>query len=253
MARPGCDQAVMVAYGSVSPFPQLILDALESQHSQELRKERILTEMYKTGRLGGLYFGKTSRSKENPIKMYINSCLYRHRITFDADLVDDCYQEAFMHLWAMSPAKVCDLFDTSPKKLQATTLMIISLKCFAIDPRYSNPRHSLIQGILFASSFSGAMWIDSSEEFMEMEGSVYEGDWNSKKILTDEPDLCHFTEEYGFSPEDILEVMTAEQREIFYSILGKQPRGKQSTARKQAREQLHQDINQLKSVIHAKG
>ncbi len=220
----------------------------------EVRKRKLLTELYKTGCLDGDSFGR-DRLK-NPIKTYIAGCMYRQHITNSPELVEDCYNETFTHLQAMDAAKVCDLYDTAPAKLFATALRIVSLKCFAIDPRYNNPRHSLIQSVMFASSVGIG---GHSIEHCDNQNIVLLEQYSNYNLLHDEKKthmnvlqardtVEDFELVYGMPIEQILESLTEDEVTTFYEMAGTQPRGKTSGVKKAKREAL---VERLKQILGA--
>ncbi len=216
----------------------------------EKRKADIITSFYLTGRLDGLYFGRSSKAKGNPVKHYIKSCMYKNRIQ-DDDLINDCYNEMFFHLQNMSAIKFLSIYDESPNKLIATSLRIIALKCFAIDPRYNNPNHSLVQSILFASSDGVNVSIDHTEEFKDLtdcHGAAINNNSNAiLKSQLDEPE--DFTKFYGFTVEDVLARLTKGEQAAFYDVIGKQPRGKTPAAKKVSRDILFERLKQIKTEL----
>lgn len=218
-------------------------------------KERVLDDLYRTGRIEGKYFGKVSKNTINPVRAYIEACLWRCRLPFDADLVDDCYNEGFLHLAKIEAAEFVAMYSESPGKVIATLLKIIRLKCFAVDPRYGNPKHSLVQGILFTSSFNGAAEIKSSDEYdIDNTPESNFGQFVNEHYYTpiqndEEPD--EFEQKFGFSIETILERLTTRERRTFYAMLGKQPRGKASAIKLSERARLSLKLLRIKAELEA--
>lgn len=219
------------------------------------RRDKILTEFYETGRIDGLYFGKSARKTNNvtnPVKTYIKQQLTRNNIKDDS-LIDDVYNELFVELYKKEAAEICAIYDEAPSKLIATALRIIVLKNFTIDPRYGNPNHSFIQRTMFGSIEGGAVSLNSDEEFSFTQGFNVEYD-NPKAIkevtLVDkslEPE--NFCKRYGFNIEELLDRLSPEDLQAFYGILGKQPRGKSSDAKKVSREALFNRIRDIKEAL----
>jgi len=223
-------------------------------HNVYVQKERIISDLYITGRINGLYFGKSSKNTINPVKQYIENCLYKTRINFDADLVDDCYNEGFAHLQKIEPLKFMEMFYESPSKVIATLLTIIRLKCFAVDPRHGNPKHSLVQGILFASSYCGSAQIRSGDEydiddhFEEQAGRQDADNFHAPITQDDEPD--GFETQYGFTIEDILDRLTKRERKTFYEMIDKKQRGRLSADKIRSRTTLCVKLMALRKELN---
>lgn len=219
----------------------------------ETRKSAILSSFYKTGRIDGLYFGRSSKSKRNHVKEYIKSCLYKCRIN-DMTLIDDCYNEMFLELTKKNAATICAIYDEAPAKLLATALRIIALKCFAKDPRYNNPNHSLVQKTIFASITSGASTVDHTEEYKERnifgDNCSYENQTTeSKTILHSNDEAEEFVRQYGFSPEQIVERLPYYYQLCFYDAIGKQPRGKTPADVTKDREELAKLVVKIREEL----
>lgn len=226
----------------------------------EDKKNDILVSLYTTGRLHGLYFGRKSKSKSNPIKQYIKSCMYKHRLNEDSDLIEDVYNEAFALVCKKSASEICGAFDINPSNVLAMVLRTISLKCFAIDPRYGNPHHSFVQTVMHTSSHSpNTLPVDSSEEFLqETDNYVNPGCWEPMTTNTilvhdvNNPDDSDFTDDYGFTVEEILQHLTPEETETFYGMKPfRQPRGITPKHVEEARKLLVEKILLIKTKLSA--
>lgn len=231
-----------------------------STQEQEKRKDVILTDLYKTGRLDGFYFGRDSKSKKNPIKHYIKSCMFKQRIDPDESLIEDCYNEMFENLCKKPAYKICEIYDESPKKLIATALKIIALKCFAIDPRYNNPRHSFIQSTFHNSAKSenavNIFDVDTLKDNQVEDNRAYNNKNGKDKrsydqsLLKDKShDPSDFFNAYGFEIEDLIERLNPQQRADFYECIGKQKRGKVSAPVQAKRDELFEIIKELKNKM----
>lgn len=216
------------------------------------RRDMILTEFYSTGRIDGLYFGKSCRKTSNPtnpVKAYIKQQLTRNNIK-DNTLIDDVYNELFVELYKKEASEICAMYDEAPAKVIATALRIIVLKFFTIDPRYGNPNHSFIRKTMFASIEDGAATVNHFEEHIDLIDQETDLDKIKKITLADtslEPE--NFCKRFGFDIEEMLERLTPTDLEAFYSILGKQPRGKTSDAKKVSKEALFNRIRDVKERL----
>lgn len=234
-----CGGAI-VNYGSTSNYPEQIINISNNQdkiyklkklaYKLEKRKTDILTSFYITGRIDGLYFGRKSKSKRNHVKEYIKGCLYKNRIN-DMSLIEDCYNTAFLELYKKPAQQIVTMYEETPAKLLATTLRIIALKCFAVDPRYNNPNHSLVQAILFGSICAGAVSIDRTEEYKDVleNKPVFDdrpSEGNNVMILRQDDEPNDFVNKYGFDVEAIVERLTPDEQAAFYDVIGKKPKGR---------------------------
>lgn len=228
--------------------------------TNETRKSQLITELYNTGCFKGLYFGKAVT--KNPIKAYINSCLYKQRMTNSPELLDDCYNECFVHLQSMKPDKFCALYDEAPAKVIAYALRIISLKCFAEDPRYQNPKHSLIQSLRFASASIGTSTgyicpCDVNETDLDLAtyncmgtGGLGANAYNRPHTATShDHDPDEFEQTYGFTLESLISKLDDAERVTFYNMTGSKVRGKVSNADKAKRSLLTNKLLTLKQQL----
>ena len=225
----------------------------EQEKTNEQLKEEILIELFNTGRINGLYFGKTSTSKLNPLKMYIKNCLYKTYIlenmgVQDNDFISDVYMELFCNLQNIPADKFIELYNQSKVKgtnLIRYALRIIILKGFA-KGRNNNPKHSLVNRLGFASVFNAGNFQITPLENDDTDNA------SSNLIIYDTEDESEFESQYGFTPEEIISHMTPEEKFVFYKLLGKQPRGAQSKESIKQREKLIEAVKQIKKKIEIK-
>ncbi|TFF34403.1 hypothetical protein [Mucilaginibacter psychrotolerans] len=214
-------------------------------------KNQILTDFYQTGRIDGYYFGKKSTSKLNPIREFIKNCLYK---TFmlqsvgvqDNDFISDCYQTAFLELAAMDAEKFIEIYNKSAIKgsrLIGCTLRIIVLKCFSKDRRNNNPNHSLVSKLGFGSVFNAGNY-----QILPMEVNDEDSDEPSL-ILFDEETESDFEREYGFTPEELIGLLSPEAKFTFYKQLEKQKPGAPSKERKSEKQELSEAIRGIKENL----
>lgn len=221
-------------------------------NNEEL-KEKILIELFNTGRIDGLYFGKKSNSNLNPIKVYIRNVLYKSYIlenngVQDNDFISDVYMELFCNLQNIPADKFIELYNTGKVKgntLIAYALRIIILKGFARG-RNNNPKHSLVSRLGYASVFNAGNF-----QIKPLENDDTE-DTTPNLIIYDADEESEFEQQYGFTPEEIISLMSPEDQFVFYKLLGKQKRGAQSSKAKMAKEQLINKIKSLKTMIDKK-
>jgi hypothetical protein len=158
----------------------------------------------------------------------------------------------------MSAEKINAIYDEAPAKVIATALKIISLKCFAVDPRYNNPRHSLIQGLVFASSFYNSHHIDPCDvqesvfvESLEGNTRIHQESKTSRHVLHNHdhnPD--EFETTYGCTVEQILNLLNEQERKTFYEMADRRKKGKVSNNAKVERAALIAKLQAIKPQLH---
>src|SRR6478735_9261500 len=119
---------------------------MNQQKSNEEFKQEILIELFNTGRINQMYFGKTSKSGLNPLRTYIKNKLYKSFILENTGVQnngfdEDLYMELFVNLQNIPAGRFIELYNQS--KVPGTNLLryalrIIILKGFARG-RSGNP------------------------------------------------------------------------------------------------------------------
>ncbi|MCX2474073.1 hypothetical protein OQZ33_07005 [Pedobacter sp. MC2016-05] len=243
------------------------ITAYEGLSNKQIQ-DKVLTELYLTGKVGGVYMKKFSKSKENPIKFYIRGWLRLYQIyTNQDDILDDVYQLTFTELFAIHPDKFVEgeknkkgVFvkgffkkngDLNVQKLTATACTIIFNKAMykrmAIDKKtgeeYVMVKHSYITRLLHASSLQGAIKISHTENLNEVYEDYNEGDGI---ILYDEDSEDGFFNRYNFTPDDILKYLTSEEKEQFRKHLSRKFNPDKTS---HAMKALQQRIIEIKTKI----
>ncbi len=224
---------------------------INEEPTNEELKNKILSEFFTTGRIDGLYFGRKSDSKLNPLKNYINRALYRSFILEnngiqDNDFLNDIYSELFYHLSNVPADKFINLYNDGKvpgSRLIAYALRIIILKCFSKDKRNNNPKHALVSQLGFASAFN-----PNNYQIAPLENNDDE-DYTPNLIIYDAEEETEFEADYGFTPEELINQMTSEEQFVFYKLLSKQKPGAKSKATIQQNEKLKESILNLKANI----
>lgn len=101
--------------------------------ANEKLKEKILIELYNTGRINGYYFSKTSKSKENPIKGFISKYLaqwYKIYGEHQHYYIEEIYSVLFVELFNKDADLFVEYFADNTVKLHGTCLDIIKYKGF---------------------------------------------------------------------------------------------------------------------------
>jgi len=100
--------------------------------NKERQRNEIIEELYLTGRYKGLYMGKPAKSKQNPLKKYIQNWLENKAIKQDNMLehIDNFYQELFLHISKIPTDTLIELAE-NPTKLTATACLIVKRQLFS--------------------------------------------------------------------------------------------------------------------------
>lgn len=222
-----------------------------SPEEKEDLKQKILIELYNTGRVNGLYFGRTSKLKVNPLKKYIEICLFKNFMLQNGnEYLEDCYQELFLQLQKIPTDKFIELYLESDTRLISYILRVALLKLFAVDKRTNNPKHSFAKHLNYASVFNRDNYKINHLEIKE-DDDVED---NSRTLIVYDAieDGDEFETDYGFRIEDIYLLMTPEQRFVFEKVLNNKKRGKPSAADQLQKQKLFDDIREIKEYIELK-
>jgi len=159
-------------------------------------KNDLITELYLTGRSKGLYMGVSAKSKENPLKKYIERWLYTRGIKNVEEHIDDYYNELFVHISKLKDESFIE-FDRNPKKFTATACWIAKIQLFLNEANKKvTPK---------ASYFNRNMYL-SSQNDIKQGRDVEIIEWNEQDkdidyiISTENSDVIseiyqHFTDE----------------------------------------------------------
>jgi hypothetical protein len=218
---------------------------LTNKSNEEIKTE-VLTMLYETGRINGLYFGRKSRANHNGIKGYINMWLKRFKLDqIENDLCSECYNTVFFQLWNIKAEKIVEIVKESPNKLIAIACKIVLRHCFSKKP---NPNSSGIVWNILNNSSHGNIEINTSEVLEDVE----RGNCHSSIILIDDDVEDDFGKQYGFSIEDIIELMSPDEKQFFYEQLGKQSVGKPSKEMVQKRLAFAERMKEVKKELENK-
>lgn len=185
----------------------------------EKAKDEAITDLYATGRYKNLYMGRTAKSKENPLKAYIKQWLVCRGIKHNVEeMIDDYYQELFIHLLKIKAEKWEELIN-NPRKMTATACLIIQRQLFMNrSDKYPSTNISY-----FEKNNHNSI-IDNNESVRVNTSELFENE--EEMILEDIDDVCSIEEKYGVSIDDILGEMTAEEVIDFYDYINKKGTGK---------------------------
>lgn len=217
-------------------------------------KQKILIELYNTGRVNGLYFGRTSKLKVNPLKKYIEICLFKNFMLQNGnEYLEDCYQELFLQLQKIPTDKFIELYLESDTRLISYVLRVALLKLFAVDKRTNNPKHSFAKHLNYASVFNRENFMINHLEVKDEDNPPHtENSFKTLIIYDAVEEGDEFEKDYGFRMEDIYLLMTPEQRFVFEKVLNNKKRGKPSAADQLQKQKLFDDIREIKEYIELK-
>lgn len=222
----------------------------QTKTNEEIKQELII-QLWETGRIDGRYFGKTSKSKKHPIKEYIRNLLYRNFLLQDNEFLEDAFSEFILQLNLIPADKFVAIYNESPNKLLAYSLRIIALKCFAKDSRNpENYKHSLLRSLAYGSVFNSSNYsINSIENVPEDESDDNRRDSLVIYDIEDEADT--FLNDYGFTIEEFLTLLSDEDRAFFYQLAGKNTkRGKPTNAFIAQKKALFEKINAIRGGLN---
>jgi hypothetical protein len=234
---------------------------------KESLKNEIITEIYNTGRIRGLYFGQTSKSTNpaNQVKRYLEILLFKNfMLRPDSEYLDDCYQELFLHLQNIPTEKFVELYNLGDSVLMSYILRIAMLRLFSVDRRTMNPKHSFAKQMDYASIYNKNNAMINPIEIVsdEIDFSTNE----EMLIIYDSDDAQdEFENDYGFNVEEVLSHMTSEQRFVFermldnstlYAPFNRRTRGRQSTVNKIKEDEIKRNfftgVKEIEMFITAK-
>jgi hypothetical protein len=221
---------------------------MNNEKTNEELKQELIEMLFTTGRLNGLYMGKSSKSKLNPLKVFIKNKLYKSFILQQHNgFADDLYSEMFVNLCNIPADRFVELYyqSTIPgTNLIRYALGILHFKGFAKGR--NNPNHSLVGKLKFTSSF------DSSNYSIQPMENNSDDDESDNLIIYDLDEETEFEADYGMTVEEVIDMMTTEERFVFYKLLGKQKKGAKSKADLAEKANFIVSLKEIKKRIEFK-
>jgi hypothetical protein len=227
----------------------LNLNREEFDKNLQKRKEEAITELYHTGRYKGLYMGKESRCKDNPIRAYIAGWLKMKGVKDKAieQEMNDYYNELFKEIHLIKLEKWEELLE-NPKKLTATICLIAQRHLFRdVNEKYPKAKSYYEKNKLFSTSLDREIQRVNHNEFLDIEGEYVIGDI----------EINPFENKYGITCDKFLSLMTAEEKDLFYSYINKRgtgQKGRYTNADKEHYANIYNEIsgicNRIKSDLN---
>lgn len=206
------------------------------------RKEEAISELYLTGRYKGLYMGKESKCKDNPIKAYIAGWMKskgwkKEKIEQE---MDDYYNEVFTEFCKIKIEKWPDILE-NPRKMTATLCLMVQRHLFRdVNEKYPKAKSYHEKGKLFSTSYNKNMGVVNHRELFETKDEI---------ILEDIPNTP-FETKYGVTVDDFMSLMTDDEKKQFYQYLGKRGTGKSGRYTNQDRMRFEEILESISDVCH---
>jgi len=200
------------------------------------RKEEALKELYTTGKYKGIYGKKYSKSKANPIKHYIGRWLRdkgwsRERIDEE---MQDYYNELFVEVWKMKLHRWPELLNNI-EHLTRTICLIVKRHLFRdVTKIYPSAKSYYEKNKRFSSEDKDIKRVNHSELFE-----------NDDEYIIEDDQVRGFEKKYSINVDDFIEMMTAEQKELFYSYVEKKGTGKKGRFNNADRAKYNEILEQV--------
>ncbi len=201
------------------------------------RKEEAITELYTTGRYKGLYMGRESSCKDNPIKAYIAGWLKIkgwNEQKIDAEM-EDYYNELFTEFCKIKLHKWPDLLD-NPRKMTATICLMAQRHLFRnLTEKSPKAKSYYEKNKLFSNSYNQEIKIVNHTEIFE----------NECEMILEDDSLTGFEKKYKINVDEFLELMSQEQKELFYKYINKKGTGQKGRFNNADREKYNEILEQV--------
>ncbi|WP_164108236.1 MULTISPECIES: hypothetical protein [Sphingobacterium] len=210
------------------------------------RRDEIITELWETGRINGLYMGIYSKSKENPIKVYIKRWLVMKGIKTNLnEMIDDFYSELFVHISKIKAESVTDkngkvmkgIVELAENPRHLTAMICWIAKCQLFLERTEKKKHPNVS-YFEKTDFNSLNRINSNG--IELDVFVEEED--------KEEDYSNFKRDYNITVEEVIEQMTPEELELFNEVAFKKGRilKAEKTAWENKEIEVYNIVNRIK-------
>ncbi|WP_312745987.1 hypothetical protein [Sphingobacterium multivorum] len=201
------------------------------------RKEEAITELYLTGRYKGLYMGRESSCKDNPIKVYVSNWMKLkgwNEQKIDSE-IDDYYNELFTEFCKIKLHKWPELLD-NPRKMTATICLMAQRHLFRdVNEKYPKAKSYYEKNKLFSTALDREMQRINHIEFLEMD---------NEHIIDDDQETG-FEKKYKIDVDGFMALMTEEQRQLFYNYINKKGTGQKGRFNNADRAKYNEILEQV--------
>lgn len=201
------------------------------------RKEEAITELYTTGRYKGTYMGRTSNCKDNPIKAYIAGWLKIkgwNEQKIDAEM-EDYYNELFTEFCKIKLHKWPELLD-NPRKMTATICLMAQRHLFRdVNEKYPSAKSYYEKNKRFSTEYDKDIKRINHSELTE----------NDDEYIIEDDQATGFEKKYKINVDEFLELMSQEQKELFYSYINKKGTGQKGRFNNLDRERYDEILKKI--------
>lgn len=201
------------------------------------RKDEAITELYTTGRYKGLYMGRESSCKDNPIKAYISGWLKIkgwNEQKIDSEM-GDFYNELFKEVYLIKLEKWPELLD-NPRKMTATICLMAQRHLFRdVNEKYPSAKSYYEKNKRFSLEYDQDIRRVNHSELFE----------NDDEYIIEDDQATGFEKKHSINVDDFIELMTEEQKELFYRYINKKGTGKKGRFNNADRENYNEILEQI--------
>lgn len=201
------------------------------------RKEEAIKELYTTGRYKGTYMGRESSSNHNPIVHYISGWLKSKGWNDEkiSSEMPDYYNEIFTEVLKIKLEKWPELLD-NPKKLTATICLMAKRHLFRdVNEKYPTAKSYYEKNKRFSTEYDKDIKRVNHSELFEIED----------EYIIEDDQGTGFNKKYELNVDDFIELMTEEQKELFYSYIEKKGTGQKGRFNSLDREKYNEILLQI--------
>ena len=201
------------------------------------RKEEAIKELYATGKYKGIYGKKISKSKANPIKHYIARWLKMKGWSAEriAEEMQDYYNELFVEVWKIKLHRWTELLNNI-ERLTRTICRIVKCHLFRdVNERYPSAKSYYEKNKRFSVDYDKDIKRVNHSELFEIED----------EYIIEDDQATGFEKKHSINVDDFIQLMTKEQRELFYSYIEKKGTGKKGRFNNADRAKYNEILEQV--------
>lgn len=201
------------------------------------RKDEAIKELYITGRYKGTYMGRESSSGHNPIVHYISGWL-KSKGWGDEKIsreMGDYYNELFKEVYLIKLEKWPELLD-NPRKLTATICLMAQRHLFRdVNEKYPSAKSYYEKNKRFSTEYDKDIKRINHSELTE----------NDDEYIIEDDQATGFEKKHSINVDVFIELMTEEQRELFYAYINKKGTGKKGRFNNADRAKYNEILEQV--------